>query len=190
VVVRRSDRWPRPVGEQTPEVHIAAFGDAAEPPMGAAGIFPRRQSQPARKLARGGALMRGVRIAVAGELAGLPDPQNFTCPPRSPLGIRLLGAGPPDSPNCNYWPRSGKLSPARIRQRSWSMLQAMSAHPKSLEPAKCLWCGLLVEGVPHRSDTDCISALRDAVKLHKSALEVSGAAANRAKTVPRPEHRG
>ena len=36
----------------------------------------------------------------------------------------------------------------------------------------------------HRSDTDCISALRDAVKLHKSALEVSGAAANLAKAVP------
>ena len=59
----------------------------------------------------------------------------------------------------------------------------MSPHPKSLEPAKCLWCGL-VESVPHRSDTDCISALREAVKLHKSALEVSGAAANLAKAVP------
>jgi hypothetical protein len=58
----------------------------------------------------------------------------------------------------------------------------MSPHPKSLEPAKCLWCGL-VGRVPHRSDTDCISALREAVKLHKSALEVSGAAANLAMPV-------
>ena len=54
---------------------------------------------------------------------------------------------------------------------------AMSPHPKCLEPAKCPWCGL-VASVPHRSDTDCISALRDAVKLHKSAVEVSSGAVN------------
>ena len=41
-----------------------------------------------------------------------------------------------------------------------------------------------MESVPHRSDTDCISALRDAVKLHKTAVEVSGGAVNLAKAVP------
>ena len=65
----------------------------------------------------------------------------------------------------------------------------MSPHPKSLEPAQCLWCGL-VESVPHRSDTDCISALWEAVKLYKSALEVSGAAPISRRRFPRPEQRG
>ena len=59
----------------------------------------------------------------------------------------------------------------------------MSSHPKRLEPTKCPWCGL-VESVPHRSDIDCIAALRDAVKLHKTAVEVSGGAVNLAKAVP------
>jgi hypothetical protein len=40
------------VGEQAPEIDVAAFANAAQPPAGAAGIFARGQAQPARKLSR------------------------------------------------------------------------------------------------------------------------------------------
>ena len=40
------------VGEQAPEVDVASFADAAEPPAGAAGIFARRE--PSQLATRGG----------------------------------------------------------------------------------------------------------------------------------------
>src|SRR4029077_6132104 len=66
------------VREQTAKVHVAAFADSPESPVQAAGILARRQSQPARKLARAAKRVNVPHGANQRRGGQEPDPGNLT----------------------------------------------------------------------------------------------------------------